>query len=155
MHYSHASYAMCATTQLSLTHLHHAPSGACAKLSYLYTAMCEMNPTKTSQRQGDCLGCCAWVHKTVRRIESKYRKYTIYDIILRWHSRAKRINTIDTMAARIQITRSQENRYARMCLGIMELTHTQYCQSVWEWECSVLHSCGDRMLLACRLVNYV
>ena len=45
MYYTHAFHAMCATTQLSLTHLHHAPSGACAQLSYPYTVMWEMNLT--------------------------------------------------------------------------------------------------------------
>ena len=45
MHYMHASHAMCAPTLLSLKHLHHAPSDACAQLTRIYTVMCEMVQT--------------------------------------------------------------------------------------------------------------
>ena len=49
IHYTRTSHVMCANTLLSLTHLHHAPSGAYAQLTHLYTVMCEMIPTHTSR----------------------------------------------------------------------------------------------------------
>ena len=67
MHYTHASRAMCATTLLSLAHLHlhHAPSGACAQLAHIYTVMCVMILTKIDPRQGGYLGLCTLVYETV------------------------------------------------------------------------------------------
>ena len=42
----------------ALTHLHHAPPGACAQLIHLYTIMSKIILTKIGPRQGVFLGLC-------------------------------------------------------------------------------------------------
>ena len=82
-------------------------------------------------RQGGCLGCCAWVHETVRvvwfRISQKVRSITEFDD----HQYKRRsIKILDATPARMLITQSQRIDYARIVISTTGLTQTQWCQSV-------------------------
>ena len=49
----------------SLSHLHHAPSGACAQLKHIYTIMSKIILTKIGPRHGVCLGLYTTVYEIV------------------------------------------------------------------------------------------
>ena len=135
MHYTHAFRAMCATTLLSLAHLHHAPSGACAQLAHICTIMCVMILTKIDPRQGGCLGLCTLVYESVMlKIighTPEVRSTTEFD-----NQRYKRrsIGVMDATPARMQITEAQYTDYARIVISTTGLILTECCQSV-QSEC--------------------
>ena len=116
MHYTHASHAMCATTQLS----------------YLYTVMCEMIQTKIDPRQGGCLGLCTLVYETVIIIKLGHTleaRCTIEFDEQRYKRRSIRV--LDATPARMQITQSQHIDNARIVISTTGLTLTECCQSVY------------------------
>ena len=66
MHYTHASLAVCATTLLSLTHLHHEPSSACAQFTHIYTVMCKRRLRGSKWRMRQRRLACRWVRSPIR-----------------------------------------------------------------------------------------